>query len=398
MAFTVTQFGLNSTLPIFEVGGGRHIALLKFYYIERLDTSIPVCLILRKAHNRDAGNQERKRTPVYYCSLLGDSRCILIPPEMASKLRWQSREIYIPMRPAYRSGAINLGTSITRLLVSSPERPYHITLPAVEKWERESGLVLSGIKMPPLPWTGSPEIILLFKTEVDLGSRKATIGIELSLGRCTSDHYAVVRCSVQKAGSVTPASVIGSLSSGPIPGTASHSCERDHLDTTRIPEFPAWVELPVTAGQCGAHTIQYRRFGANHAGLLLEVRFTRLYMDECEQFLLFLQLSRPKLNRSRVKAYPYMNIVNVDLSPIMGRHTRKTLRESLSSLLCYSKRIEINSTNHTEPLPVITPAPCARVERAAHLDALVQIDIRDSVLPAEGCLYHALSSRAVSVQ
>ena len=311
MGFTVTQFGLHVNLPIFDTGIGRYIALLGSQSSTQQNgpEALRVCLILEKTSTIFAGTPDGGQPSVYHCSLHEDSRCILISVKMVSKLKWKSRDIYISTRPPYREGGIDHRGILARLMVSSPRRPYHITPVAVAKWEKDWRIVLSSIQIPPLPWTGASAVILNFKSILrqrgTLGE-EITIWTELVLGRCTEvrgrgkehsgdyntlqlhtpspqpialgSHYAVVRCTLYKPGSLTSDLFSGSMA--PLP---THSCEHDHLDLTQIPTYPKWIDLPVKSKQCGGHTIQCRRRSPpSHAGMLLEVGFSRPDTDKCE--------------------------------------------------------------------------------------------------------------------
>ena len=87
--------------------------------------------------------------------------------------------IYISLRPAYREKVIGPHMTIARIMAGSPQRPYRLKPSFIAKCAREHRLVLSDIQAPPLPWTGSCPVILLFKIR-DF----ANIWMTLTLGRC----------------------------------------------------------------------------------------------------------------------------------------------------------------------------------------------------------------------
>ena len=260
IAFTVTQFGLRATLPIVKISDSRYIALLGCSHtiFKRC-----VCLVLQ-ADIVTMGN-EGGRLPVYHClsSSEGD-HCMLVFPHLACerKLKWKLKDIHISLRPAYREGSAVTQMRIARLMASSPQRPYQVTPAAVGRWEREFGrqhrgqrLVLSDVHMPPLPWSGSPPVVLLFERHGGLFSLEQWI--TLTLGKCPilgsthqlsesggdasnphtpppeshpfGNHYAIVHYGPERDSFWSP----DALSCASI-----HSCEHDHLDFARHPNYP----------------------------------------------------------------------------------------------------------------------------------------------------------------
>ena len=187
---------------------------------------------------------------------------MLLYSYLACNLKWELKDIHIPLRPVYRKGLASHRMSIARLMASSPQRPYQFTPVAVGRWERAYGLqnpgrrlVLSDVRMPPLPWTGSSPVILLFEHYTPIGSFWST----LALGRCTAQgstirhsenggdtyvphtsspesqslgqHYAVLRHSYRWRDTIWG------------PEASSHCCERDHVKFTRFPHDVEWFEF-----------------------------------------------------------------------------------------------------------------------------------------------------------
>lgn len=220
-----------------------------------------VCLVLQ-SDNAALGN-EGGQLPVYHClSSAIDGRCMLISPHLVCerKLKWKLKDVYIALRPAYREGSVAPRMSIARLMASSPQRPYHFTPAAVGRWERDfdlhyqgQRLVLSDVHMPPLPWTGSSPVVLLFQRH-----RGSSLSewITLTLGNCTvqgatgqipetggdtsvphtpspkshppGKHYAIVHYGSKRDSFWSP-DVLSCAS--------THSCEHDHLELTRPPNY-----------------------------------------------------------------------------------------------------------------------------------------------------------------
>ena len=223
--------------------------------------------------------------PVYYCSSSEHYRCISIPFNLSSRLKWESRDVYISLRPAYREGAICARTSISRHMASSPERPYQFTAAAVARWEKDYHIDLVHVQMLHLPWTGFPPAKLVFKSKVSrLGTGPWMV---LALGRCTtpvpSDGSSGARSDPYIPHSSPPQphlrdqlfAVLQHYPNDPRTDAHSlisdHSCEHDHLDLTRIPEFPTWVEWEIERGGCLGFKLKSRRSRGEAMGRMLEV-------------------------------------------------------------------------------------------------------------------------------
>ena len=153
---------------------------------------------------------ERGRPPVYHClSSPKGSHYMTIDAKLASELKCKLKDIHISLRAAYREGSANPRMSIARLMAGSPLRPYQFTLAAVARWERPYGppgreqrLVLSDVYMPPLPWTISSPIVLLFKEHALFGSES---WLTLTLGRCTVQS-STIRLSEDSCDTSNPSS------------------------------------------------------------------------------------------------------------------------------------------------------------------------------------------------
>ena len=167
ITFTITQFGIRTTLPLLEVTTGRYIAFLRCSR-QRPDAvymkQTLLCLALQRV-NAVTEVELQDGLDVYHCSWPQGYHYIQITLELASKLKWKSTDIYISLKPAYRKEQIGPYENIARLQAGSPERPYQLTASIMKRWEEEPGLTLSDARIPPLPWTGSHAIILLFKLD-----------------------------------------------------------------------------------------------------------------------------------------------------------------------------------------------------------------------------------------
>ena len=199
---------------------------------------------------------------VYHCSWPQGYHYIQITLELASKLKWKSTDIYISLKPAYRKEQIGPYENIARLQAGSPERPYQLTASIMKRWEEELGLTLSDARIPPLPWTGSHAIILLFKLDHPRYQRlhkwvTVEFGICIAPGSPGSQPRSDIRDDVTDSCGISQSqrsagkhyAVIQYYLMDEPPQLQSlvtrHSCEHDHLDTTQIYDYPEWTERPI---------------------------------------------------------------------------------------------------------------------------------------------------------
>ena len=270
IASTITQFGLRVTLPVFKVAELRYIALLGCSHINSYGTEALVCLVLQGDITDVRNKQERPH--VYHClTSYRDEHCILIGPELASRLKWKLEDIHISLQPTSREESISIRMSIAQLMSSSPQRPYQFTPAAIARWEsfydlQDGGqrLVLSDVLMPLLPWTGSSPVVLLFD---HVGGFGATYRSTITLGRCTIQGSTIPLsgkdgdASIPRTSTSTESCTLGQhyavVSHGlrefvgrpdMLPPSSSHSCEHDHLDFTPISEDAEWAEHRLDGG------------------------------------------------------------------------------------------------------------------------------------------------------
>ena len=285
IAFTVAQFGLRTRLPVVEVTQGCYIALLgcSRRYVD--DPEELVGLALRK--DNAAAGAKREQPDVYICSWPNGFRYITMPFNLACGLELWVKEIYISLRPAYREGVTGAPLGVARLMAGSPDRPYEFSTSAIARWEREHGLVLSDIDVPPLPWTGSTPATLIFKWGAAYGGWPSLI---LQLGRCTrssphpssdsrdsesstgtvvspqvplGEHYATIR--------YYPASQSPDIRSL----VSNNACDHDHLFLTYAPSYPQWAEWPIPDHQRDFHVLWFRRRSPDVRDPTLEVDIRR---------------------------------------------------------------------------------------------------------------------------
>ena len=187
----VTPFGLRVTLPVLEIAQGRYIAFLG-HSMPRSDSPKRdmVWLALRVAHITPSMNQGQP--PIYHCSWPGSPRCITISGDLASELGKKSKQmdIRISLRPTYREGAL-LGPQhiISRLMASSPQRPFHFKPSSIARWERDYKIKLLDVKLPPeSPWTESSQspTILVFECP-DGGGHGVMVWMILVVGCCSRE-------------------------------------------------------------------------------------------------------------------------------------------------------------------------------------------------------------------
>ena len=220
-----------------------------------------ICLNLQQV-SAPTGTQLQE-SDVYCCAWPEDTRYIHISPAIASKMKWNSRDIYISLKPAYREEGIGLSAKISRLHAASPERPYELPLPTgpnVNPWEDIPGFVLSDVQISHLPWTGSPPIVLLFKLDYPVPpsfhSRWMTVTLVICImpGSTSSDELSESGGSSQRKPQhhdriKSHYAVIQYYPDADCPELQSfvlhHSCEYDHLDPTLISEYPQWTKWPI---------------------------------------------------------------------------------------------------------------------------------------------------------
>ena len=278
---------------MFEVVEGHYIALLGCSRRPTGDTPTDVLLSLALEEAPAVTENERGRPTVYHLWRTDYSHYVEMSANLASELKWKSMEVFISLRPTYRQGETGPWTDVARLMVSSPGRPYMFKPSVVTRWRGLGGdrsgwsgdPALFDVQMPPLPWTGSYPVILLFQRQY--GEK----GSVLVLGRCTKPEFAIqVQDNRGDASSRhTPLQFLPSRihtlgphyavmrqydPSGQRPDVRSfvefdHSCEHDHVDFGRIPEYPKWTESAVKTDY---HSVQFRRSPSDPTGTMLEVR------------------------------------------------------------------------------------------------------------------------------
>ena len=252
---------------MFKIAESRYIALLG---CSHTDLNWLVCLVLQVDTAGLGSARGAAQSLMYHClSTPNGDHCTLLHSDISHGLEWEFKDIYISTRPAYREGSITPLMSIARLMANSPERPYQFTPAAVGRWGRDYGLqgpvqrlTLSDVQMPPLPWTVSSPVVLLFK-HYPLSSSNYS-WLTLTLGHCTEVEGSE---STEEGGdtfishtpSPGPESPLGhhyavthygnvqdSIWSPHILSIASHhSCKKNHLRFKRIPEDPEWAQFSV---------------------------------------------------------------------------------------------------------------------------------------------------------
>ena len=173
-------------------------------------------------------------------------------------------------------------TSIAQLMSSSPQRPYQLKINTFPGAFNNRKIVLSGVQTPSLPWNGSSPVNLLFSI---LEWERISGQIVVTLGCCNMPGFGKnpvsIDSSMHSPHTESPARhPLGEHYAavhyykdgypGGQPVVFGHSCELDHLDLTRFPEYPRWAEWPIKRARPYHCTLLFRRSPLDAMGTILE--------------------------------------------------------------------------------------------------------------------------------